>query len=90
MRNDVITAVEKFKTNFNETKVEIENLKNEVLRRRLLERQIQEIRDDNTDLEEGLGGHIQVREPTETGPGPRKPGPPRDEDQAEEDLPEDD
>jgi len=86
-RNDAITAVEKFKTNFNETKVEIENLKNEVLRRRLLEKQIQEIRDDNTDLEEGL---IQVREPTDIRPGPRKPGSPRDEDQAEEDLPEDD
>ena len=55
MRNDVIKAVEKFKTNFNETKVEIENLKNEVLRRRLVERQIQEIRDDNTHHERGLG-----------------------------------
>ena len=47
-------AVEEFKTNFAQTRIELDDLKNQVLRVRLLERQIREIEDDNTDLEKGL------------------------------------
>ena len=85
-RSVATKAVEEFKTNFEQIRQELQDLKNQVLRARLLERQMQEIKDDN----DGLGGMIQVRHPTPTDIGPRKPGPPRDEDQAEEDFPEDD
>jgi len=85
-RSVATKAVEEFKTNFEQTRQELQTLKHEVLRARLIERQIQEIKDDN----DGLGGMIQVRHPTPTDIGPRKPGPPRDEDQAEEDSPEND
>jgi len=48
-------SVDEFKTNFEQTRIELQSLKHQVLRARLLERQIQEIKDDNGVLEKSLG-----------------------------------
>ena len=54
-RSVATKAVEEFKTNFEQTRQQLQLLKHEVLRARLLERQMQEIKDDNADLERLLG-----------------------------------
>ena len=59
-----------------------------VMTQRLLEHQIANLRANNEELRRDLDGGLLLREPSDIRPGPRNPGPPRDEDQAQEDFTE--
>jgi len=94
-RETIINTIKSFINNWAETRQRILNDKQNVLSKRLIQRQIQNIREVNADMiksVESMRGDEPEDElkPSDIRPGPRKPGPPRDEDQAEEDFPEDD
>ena len=94
MRRIATKAVEDFKTNFEQIRGEIQALKKEVFRVRILAQQIQAVEDDNQAMERAILGDDTnlgfALKPSDIRPGPRKPGPPRDEGQAAKDLPEED